>query len=341
MLQAPKSGKRSAVFRSVSTPVAVGPFAMAYESSTVLKATLTFDEEKMFFHNSSRFPLTIRKNGVLSGGLIEGSAANTVSVQALTVNIAGAEVSIALSSVTGLAVSGSGRKIYAIIATGSSITKVAGTSGTASTSYGASGGPPLVSSTAVVLGYVIRDSGASSTPAASQITYSTYGGREWANNFKDKHLRPLAGRLDLYQALPLQHSGAQGAKFYLSGYHHMGSSAKIAQGKEWSLGVTQNRQDTNTQGSFAELSDGGKVSHSFSLSKLVNELNPELFRRMIDPDLHVDNLVKCYIDQTDTSKYFVFQAGLDNEFSAGQDDAVTKDVTGNVTGFVEYIDESA
>jgi len=343
MITAPKSGKKATILRSTSTPALVASQVMTYTDSTTLKLSSTYSASKHFWMNSCKYPLTIRKNGVVSGGAITPGVSATVQVASFTCYIQGSLTTVAADSVAGLVVAGAGMKRYVIIYSTTGITKVTGTSGTAATTFGVSGGCPLISSTAIALCTIDRPSTEVGILGADEINLvdDNFGGREYSGKHFIKNVRPIVGRIDLHNALPLQHSGSQAAQFYWQGYNFSGNEIKVAQLRDWSLGVSQNREDTSLQGSGATSSNTGVRSYSFAFNKLVNEVSPALFAHITDPEVESDFIIKAYIDQGTSTKYIAFQTGIDIDMTLPQDDTSSSAGTGQVTGFAEAIDESS
>lgn len=327
------SGRKAAVYLSTSTPVQFGPELGTWSAD---RKTLTLSTK--FWHDSDQYPITIFANGILTGGSIAvGNSAGEVTVTALTAYQNGSSVSVAAGTVGSLtkASTASNQIVYAIIVTtAGALSSVAGTSGTASTTVGAAGGPPAVGDGSLIIGFVTRPESGSTTVAESEISLSDFGGQERACNPSPNEIKAIEGKLEFVDALPASHSG--GAKrIYVQAYEMDSTMKKVGQLIDWKLGITREREDTTTQNADATSTDPGRKSYTFSANKFVSEIADDIFDHLNDNGS--DYIVKMYINQFDTSAYYAGQMGLDIDLDLPNGDKSKGSITGQVTGHVAKI----
>jgi len=326
------SGRKAAVYISTSTPALFGPELGTYDA-----ARDTISLSTQFWHDSDQYPITILANGILTGGIISASTtAGEVNVTALTAYQNGTSVSVAAGSVSSLTkATGTGNQIvYAIIVTtAGALSKVNGVSGVASTTLGASGGPPAVGLGSLIVGYVARPASGTSTVVSSEISLSLYGGQERAHNPMPYEIHPITGKLEFVSGLAAQHTGGTAKRIYVKGYQQNATMKKVAQLIDWKLGVTRNREDTTKQNDGATSSDPGRKSYTFSANQFVAD-NPDLIFSHVNNQGH-DFIVKMFTNQFDTTKYYAAQIGFDMDAEFPNNDKIKHSVTGQVSGHVE------
>ena len=326
------SGRKAAVFRSLSTPVQSGFTAMTWDA-TNKRATVGSN----FWHHSDTYCVEVRMDGVLTGGNVTaGTATDVVQVAAITGYLAGATFTAAADSVASItkATTGSNRIVYAITYQAAGISSVAGTSGPASVTIGAAGGPPFIPVGSIALAFVSRLDTASTIVTAAEISFTSFGGKQWAGNPSHNEVRPLLGRLDFITLPGAVHTGSTYPAIYWRGYNFANNFAKIGQLKNWKIGITTNREEATTQNSGRDESDRGRSSHSFTADEYVSEIAPTAFDQ--ENANEADIIVKMWIDENNaTVTYYAAQMSLDCDFDIPQGDKSSNSVTGNITGYVE------
>jgi hypothetical protein len=336
MLQKAISGTKAEIYRSISTPIQSAWTKMTWASGC-LSASVS---DNFWLNVGNTYPLQVRKNGVLncSGvGLFASSTADEINTSQIQVYLNGASTTIAAGSVTAVAqatVTGT-QIVHAIVYSSTGLAKISGTSGVASATRGAAGGPPYITSGAILLGYVVRaKTGFTGVITAAEISTTSYDGREWANAGAPNFLLPPKGEIRYSRAMPLIH-GTSGtplaASLYFRGYSHAGNEIKVANAKNWSLGTTQNREESKNQNDPYAGNDGGVRSFSFSADTYIKTADHAIFNQNIDSDTDSDYYIKAYIDQN-TVVYYAFQCGLDIDLTLPQSDKSSASLTGQVTG---------
>ena len=197
---------------------------LQYESGqelTAMSAMTDSGDHKTFsvdgvdlWSQRSGYEPEIVPNGLVTGGVITpGASANTVSVAALTCNLAGVLTSVnanAALSITRPAASPAGQnKITSIIVTSAgALAELAGTEGTDfSTSRGAAGGPPLITAGAIEIGQVKMSDGTSAVFTAAEI-FQVVGTSQERYDYPVWSEDPINGQITFASALPAIHAGS-------------------------------------------------------------------------------------------------------------------------------------
>lgn len=324
-----RSGRLAAVYESFSSPIQSGWTAMTWDADNK-KASVGSN----FWVNSYDHCVEVRLNGISSGGAITPSTTtDSVVVGAFTAYLAGAEVTVAASSLSGLAQATSNRLVYAIIYTASGLSAVAGVSGAAVTTRGTAGGPPYIATDAICLGYVTREASAAEVVTAAEISLTDFDGREWTHAPSVDEIRAIKGEAHFVTLPAAVHTGDTYPKIYWRGYNFADNFVKVGEIKNWSLGIATADEDATTQNSFANENDAGRVSYTMSYEEFISDAIHSAFTHVNSSK--GDRIYKLYQDRTDTANYLACQGRENVDMTFPMDDKASSSNTVTITGRVE------
>ncbi len=187
-----------------------GQSAFAMQALSDSGDQTVFESAASFFSRRSGFEPVVKPDGLLTGGEITPSGSDSVSVAALTLNLAGLEVAVSSGSVTIDRPVGDVALVTSITVDSSgSLVAVAGTDGadaSFSETRGAAGGPPYIPVGSVEIGQVRVTTQASATPSASQI-FQVVGLHQERADFPIYNLDYSAGEVEFINSLATTHTG--------------------------------------------------------------------------------------------------------------------------------------
>lgn len=197
-----------------------GQNAVAMSALTDSGDATIFESTATLWSGKSGYAPVVRPNGLLTGGAVTTHAtANTLTVAALTCNLAGvvAAVSAATPTITRPATNVS--KVCSVtINSSAAVAVVAGTDG-ATTAFsetrGAAGGPPLIPVGSIEIAQVRVTTSASAALAASEI-YSVVGLHVERADFPLFNVDYGSGNVEFLAALPTIHTGVLPKGVYAS-----------------------------------------------------------------------------------------------------------------------------
>jgi hypothetical protein len=197
-----------------------GQAAVAMAALTNSGDHTTFTSPAALWSGKSGYAPVVRPNGVLTGGAVTTHAsANTVTVAALTLNLAGVVTSVSAGTGVITRPATNVAKVNSItINSGGSIAVVAGTDGadtTFSETRAAAGGPPLIPVGSVEIAQVRVITSASAVVASEQI-FSVVGLHLERADFPLYNTLNDGGRVTFLAALPLIHNGTVPKAVYAS-----------------------------------------------------------------------------------------------------------------------------
>lgn len=150
------------------------------------------------------------------------------------------------------------------------ITTVQGTDGGSySDTFGAAGGPPLVATTALIVGAVKLYSDVAAVIAGSSITYTLSTGAliQERSDYPGFTVLPMEGGILLNEALPACHTGPVPRNVYASYYDQRPLMIPIGDTEEWTLAMSNTVTEQKAQNDLAAQSRVGTPSYSGSLKR--------------------------------------------------------------------------
>jgi hypothetical protein len=180
----------------------------------------TFTSSATLWSGKSGFAPVVRPNGVLTGGTVSVHATNdTVTVAALTLNLAGVVTSVNAGTALITRPAGAFAKVCSVtINSSGAIAVVAGAdsgSSAFSETRAANGGPPLIPVGSVEIAQVRVTTQAAAAVAASEI-YQVVGTHLERADFPLWDVEYDAGSVTFYDDLPEIHTGPAPKKVYAS-----------------------------------------------------------------------------------------------------------------------------
>lgn len=196
-----------------------GQTSYAMGELTAASDALNYSGAAAPWSNRSGYAPVVRPNGVLTGGAVTTNATDdTVSIAALTANLAGSVISVNAGTLVASrgALTDTHRITSLTINSSGALAAVAGVDGAAfSETRGADGGPPFIPVGSIEIGQVRLTSVTAGAVASTEI-FTTPGTHvELAEsplydiNYKD-------GKVTLYSAAPAIHTGSVPKKIYAS-----------------------------------------------------------------------------------------------------------------------------
>lgn len=171
----------------------------------------TFTSSASLWSGRGGFAPVVRPNGVLTGGAITTHATNnTVSIAALTLNLAGVVRSVSAGSLVATRPTTAVSKVVSLtVDSTGALAAVAGTDGPTtafSETRAAAGGPPLIPVGSVEIGQVRYTSSIAAAVAAAEI-YQVVGLHRERADFPLYDIDYSAGSVTFLDALPEIHTG--------------------------------------------------------------------------------------------------------------------------------------
>lgn len=180
----------------------------------------TFTSTASIWSGRSGYAPVVRPNGLLTGGAVSVNATNnTVSVAALTCNLAGVVTSVAGTTGTITRAATNVSKVNSItINSSGAVAVVAGTDGSTTAfveTRGAAGGPPFIPVGSIEIGQVRTTTSAAAAVAASEI-FSVIGLHVESAGFPTANVNFSAGSITFLDVLPAIHTGSLPKGVYAS-----------------------------------------------------------------------------------------------------------------------------
>lgn len=180
----------------------------------------TFTSAANLWSGKSGFAPVIRPNGLLTGGAITTHASNnTVTVAALTCNLAGVVTSVSAGTAVATRPATAVSKVNSItVDSTGALANVAGTDGSTtafSETRGAAGGPPLIPVGSIEIGQVRYTSNTAGVVASAEI-FQVVGLHLERADFPLWDVRNGSGSVAFLAAHPLIHTGPTAKRCYAS-----------------------------------------------------------------------------------------------------------------------------
>lgn len=197
-----------------------GQNAVAMSALTDSGDATIFESTASLWSGKSGYAPVVRPNGLLTGGAVTPHATNdTVSIAALTCNLAGVVTTVSgtTDTITRAATNVSKVNSVTVDSTGS-IDVIAGTDGTTTAfteTRGVAGGPPLIPVGSIEIAQVRTTTSASGPVAASEI-YSVVGLHVERADFPLFNVDYGSGNVEFLAALPKIHTGVLPKGVYAS-----------------------------------------------------------------------------------------------------------------------------